>query len=129
MNLKGENCITHMLQHLAGMNERMDNSCKRRAECLCRSLVIVNTEYGQWQASFIQEKSVCLVEVSVTEQILRKFPEILGELSMCKQCVQGSLFFADTQDPGIEAKESWYVLCLLVLDWGEIEHEQNSHFK
>ena len=31
-----------------------------------------------------------LAEVSVTEHILRKFPEILGELSMHKQCVLGS---------------------------------------
>ena len=47
--------------------------------------------------SFTQEKSACLVEVSVTEQILRKFPkflEILGELSMRKQCVLGSFFFS-----------------------------------
>ena len=47
---------------------------------------------GQWQASFTQEKSACLIEVSVTEQIFQipKFPEILGELSMCKQCVPSS---------------------------------------
>ena len=48
----------------------MDNSCKRRAEYLRRSLVIVYTERGQWQASFIREKSACLAEVSVTEQTI-----------------------------------------------------------
>ena len=65
----------------------------------------VHTESWQWQASFIWEKSAYLVEVSVTEQILRKiskFPEILGELreSMRKQCVPGS---ANALEPGNEA--------------------------
>ena len=55
------------------------------------------------EASFIREKSACLMEVSVTEHILRKFPEILGELSMHKQWVPGSFFFAHTQEPGNEA--------------------------
>ena len=93
-----------MPQHLAGMDERMDNFCKQRAECLHHSFVIVHTERGQWQASFIQEKSAFLVEVSVTEQILQKFPpEILGELSMRKQCVPGSFFSAHAQEPGNKA--------------------------
>ena len=30
----------------------------------------VHTKRGQWQASFTQEKLACLMEVSVTEQIL-----------------------------------------------------------
>ena len=35
---------------------------------------------------------------------INKFPEILGELSMPKQCVPGSFFFsAHAQEPGIEA--------------------------
>ena len=29
---------------------------------------------GQWQASFVCEKSACLAAVNVTEQILLKFP-------------------------------------------------------
>ena len=52
----------------------VDNSCKRRAEYLCCSLVIVCRECGQWQSPFIWEKSVCPAEVSVTEHILREFP-------------------------------------------------------
>ena len=52
------------------MDERVDNSCKRRAEYLRCSLIIVCRERGQWQASFVREKSACLAEVSVTEQIL-----------------------------------------------------------
>jgi len=63
-----------MLQGLAGIDERMDNSCKRRAESPHHSFVIVHTEHGQGQTPFIQEKSAYLVEVGVTEQILRKFP-------------------------------------------------------
>ena len=74
MNFKGKDCVIHVLQRLAGMDERVDNSCKRRAEYLRRSLVIVCREHGQWQASFMREKSACLSEVSVTEQILREFP-------------------------------------------------------
>ena len=64
-------CISNMPQCLAWMNKH--NSCKRRAECLRHSLVIVHTEHGQWQAFFIRKKSVCLAEVSVMEQILCKF--------------------------------------------------------
>ena len=74
MNFKGKDCVIHVPQRLAGMDERVDNSCKRRAEYLRHSLVIVCRECGQWQASFIREKSACLAEVSVTEQILREFP-------------------------------------------------------
>ena len=59
---------------LAGFHERVDNSCKRRAECPRRSFVIVHTEHGQGQAPFTREKSTYLAEVGVTEQILRKFP-------------------------------------------------------
>ena len=74
MNFKGKDCVSHVPQRLAGMDKCVDNSCKRRAEYLRRSLVIVYTERGQWQASFIREKSACLAEVSVTEQTLQKFP-------------------------------------------------------
>ena len=94
MNFKPKDCVIRVLQRLPGMDEHVDNSCKRRAEYIRRSLVIVCRERGQWQASFIQEKSACLAEVSVTEQILQKFPEILGKLTMCKQCVPG--FFLPT---------------------------------
>ena len=106
MNFKGKDCVSHMPKRLAGIDERMDNSCKRRAEYLHRSLVVVNTERSQWQASIIREKSVRLTEVSVTDQVLQeisKFPEILGELSMRKQCVPGSFFSAHTPEPGNEA--------------------------
>ena len=76
MNFKGKDCVIHVPQRerLAGMDKCVDKSCKRRAEYLRRSLVIVYTERGQWQASFIREKLACLAEVSVSEQILRKFP-------------------------------------------------------
>ena len=60
------------------MDERVDNSCKRKAEYLCRFLVIIHTEGDEWQASLIREKSACLAKVSVTEQILRKFPNAQG---------------------------------------------------
>ena len=47
--------------------------------------------------SFYTREVGVLAEVSVTEQVLRevsKFPEILGKLSMHKQCVPG--FFLPT---------------------------------
>ena len=73
MNFKGKDRIIHVPQHLAGMDERVDNSCKRRAEYVRRSFIVCR-ERGQWQASFVREKSACLTKVSVTEQILREFP-------------------------------------------------------
>ena len=65
--------------------------------------------HGAWSvtAIFYTEKSAYLTEVSVTEQILRKiskFPEILGELSMRKQCLPGSFSSAHALEPGNEAK-------------------------
>ena len=83
------------------MGKRVDSSCKQRAECLCRSLVIIHTEHGQWQPSFVREKSAYLAEVSVTEQTLQKFP---NSLSMHKLCVPGSLFFAHAREPGNKAR-------------------------
>ena len=35
---------------------------------------------------------------------ISKFPEILGELSMHKQCIPGSSFSAHTREPGNKAK-------------------------
>ena len=67
MNFKGKDCVIHVPQHLAGMDKHVDNSCKRRAEYLRRSLVIVCRKRGQWQASSIQQKSACFVGVSVME--------------------------------------------------------------
>ena len=70
--LQRKTCVSHVLQCLAGIHERVYNSCKQRAEYLFRSFVIVHMERGQWQPSFIREKSAYFAEVSVTEQILRK---------------------------------------------------------
>ena len=47
MNFKGKDCVIYVPQRLAGMDKCVDKSCKRRAEYLCRSLVIVYTERGQ----------------------------------------------------------------------------------
>ena len=69
MNFKGTDCIIHVPQRLAGIDKRVENSCKRRAEYLCPSLIIIYTECGQWKASYIWEKSACLPKVSVTEDI------------------------------------------------------------
>ena len=57
MNFKGKDCVSHAPKRLAGMDERVSNSCKRGAEYLRRSLVIVHTQCSQWQAAFIREKS------------------------------------------------------------------------
>ena len=98
MNFKGKRVI-HVPQHLAGMDELVDNSFKRRAEYLRCSLVIVCREHGQWQSPFIRELA-CPVEVSVTEQILW---ELLGKLSM--RSVYQALFSPPMHEPGNEAEE------------------------
>ena len=98
------------------MDGRMDNSCKQRTYCFYCSFVIVNTEHGQWQASLTLEKSACLAEVSIMDRLYRnfqKFPEILGELSMHKQCVLGSFSSAQAQEPGNETSCCMPTLCEL----------------
>ena len=52
----GKDCVIHVSQCLAGMDKHVDNSCKWRAEYVCCSFVIIHTERGQWQASFMWEK-------------------------------------------------------------------------
>ena len=76
------------------MDERVDNSCKRRAEYLRRFLIIICRERGQWQASFVREKSACLAEVSV----------IMGKMSM--RSVYQVLFLPPIQEPGNEANNT-----------------------
>ena len=61
-------CVIHVPQRLAGIDKCVD---KQRAKYLRHFLVIVYTEHGQWQASFIWQKSACLAEVSVSEHILQ----------------------------------------------------------
>ena len=49
--------------------------------------------------AYVVKRFMC----SVTEPKISKSPEILGELSMRKQCVPGSFFSAHAQEPGNEA--------------------------
>ena len=70
--------------------------------------------------SFYTREVGVLAEVSVTEQVLReisKFPEILGKLSMRKQCVPGSFLPAHAREPGNEASllEDLQPKCHIVL--------------
>ena len=60
-------------------------------------------EHGQWRVSFILENSTCLMEVSVTEQILRKFPEILEGLSIGQTVCTRLFFSAHAQEPRYKA--------------------------
>ena len=46
-NTLRQSVVSHVPQCLAGMHERVHISCKRRAEYLCRSFVIVHMEHGQ----------------------------------------------------------------------------------
>ena len=57
MNFNRKDYIIHVPQCLLGMNKRVKNFCKRRAECFHRFFIIVLTEHGQWLASFTPEKS------------------------------------------------------------------------
>ena len=57
--------------------------------------------------SFYMREVGVLTKISVTEQVLReisKFPEILGKLSMRKQCVPGCFLPAHAREPGNKAK-------------------------
>ena len=84
----------------SGMDECVDSSCKRRAEYLCHSLVIVHTERGQWQVSFLREKSTYLAEVSggdFTE--IPNSPRNPGETDHARS-VYRALFCAHARKPG-----------------------------
>ena len=73
------------------MDGRMDSSCNPRTYAFC-SFVIVPTDQ-EWSvaSSFTREKLACLVEVSVTEQTLWKFPEI-WENWACTNSVYQAIF-------------------------------------
>ena len=107
MNFKGRDCVSHVLQCLAGIHERVDKSCKRRAEYLRRSFVIVHTEHGHAGTGTFYTGEVGMPcgcwcnRADFTES--SKFPEILGELSMRKQCVPGSFFSAHALEPGVSS--------------------------
>ena len=111
---KGKIASFTCCHHLAEMDECVDNSCKQRAEYLHRSLVIVCRERGQWQGSFIREKSACFAEVSVMEQILWDFPnsQKSWENWACTNCVYQALFSPPTHEPGNEARAKNVTRCL-----------------
>ena len=50
----------------------VDNPCKQRAECLCRSFIILHTEHGQRQASSIHLHvySVTSSQSSIQKEVL-----------------------------------------------------------
>ena len=73
---------------------------------------------------YTREVSV-LAEVSVAEQVLReisKFPEILGKLSMRKQCVPGCFLPAHAREPGNEANHTTAVQLQLSVNMTTILH-------
>ena len=93
---------SHILRCLARMDEHVDNFCKQRAECLHYTFVqdMVSGRHLHTGEVSIPHRSYCNgAEIS-------KFSEILGELSMRKQCVPGSFFSAHSQEPGY--KDSMY---------------------
>ena len=94
---EGRDCISHLLQCLAGMQERMDNASSEELRTFVAHSSS-STQRGQWQASFIQKKSAYLAEVSVTEQILRKFPnpQKSWENWVCANSVYQALFSTPT---------------------------------
>ena len=104
VSIKEKDCVNHVPQ-LFSLNEHINNFCKQRAECLLSS--IIHTECRQWQASFVHEKSGCLAEGSITDQILRKFPnshKSWGNWSCANSVYQlGSFLSTHTQEPGNEA--------------------------
>ena len=67
MNFKGRDCVSHMPQRLAGMDE-MHGQIKELSAFI--ALLSLST---QSMVNFIQEKPACLAKLSVTKQILQKF--------------------------------------------------------
>ena len=101
MNFKRKDCIFHMPQRLAGMNERVDNSCKRSTFVAPSSLSAESVVSGRHPLSGkvgVPRRSWCN---GADFTGVSKFPEILGKLSMHKQCVPG--LFSPTHEPGNEA--------------------------
>ena len=102
--------VSHVQQRLAGMDKLVDNSCKQRAEYLPRFFFIIRTQRGQSQTSFTREKSPCLAEVSVTEQIYGNFqiPRNPGGTEHAQTvCFQALFFSAHAREP---RKEAWCAL-------------------
>ena len=83
MNFKGTDCIIHVPQRLPGMDERVQNSCKQRAEYLRHSFIIVHTEHGQGQAFWCNGAD-----------LISEFPEILGGGGLSVPGATLSLFVA-----------------------------------
>ena len=75
------------------MDRHVDDSCNRRVYYLHHSFIIVHTERGQWQASFTQEKSACLMEVSLTEHNLPSHKSLGDEASSCLWAKIDSYFY------------------------------------
>ena len=67
-------------------------------ECLHRSLIIILTEHGQWQASFTPEKSACLMEFSVTNLIQYKSFQKSCENRACTNSVYQFLVSLPTHE-------------------------------
>ena len=90
------------------MHKRVDNSYKRRAGY---QFVAPSSLSAQ---SVVSDRHLYTGEVCTPCAGYRnradlkfppEFPEILGELSMRKQCVPSALFSAHAQEPGNEARE------------------------
>ena len=63
-----------MLQRLAGIDEGMNNFCKQQAESFHGFIVVIHIKRSQWHLLSKRSQSACLAKVSVTKQLLRKFP-------------------------------------------------------
>ena len=55
---EGRDCVSHLLQCLAGIQECMDNAFKRRAENLRRSFVIVHTAWSVTGIFYTEEVGI-----------------------------------------------------------------------
>ena len=77
-------------------------SCKRRAECLCCSFVIIHTVCGQWWLYTGEVGIPCRGWCNGADftEISTKFPEILGAQMVCTRLFY---FSAHTLEPGNEA--------------------------
>ena len=102
MNFKGRDCVSHVLQCFAGIDERLDNSCIRKVEYLR------HCPHRAWSATgiFYTGEVSILAEVSVTEQILRNFqiPRNPGGSEHAQTVCTRLLFSAHALDPGNDCR-------------------------
>ena len=93
MNFKGKDCVSHVPIALSWNGRTREQFLQAKSQVPSSLPRHCPHTVQSVAGSFYTREVGVIAEVSVTEQVLweiSKFPEILGKLSMRKQCVPGS---------------------------------------